>query len=115
MTETKCVRCGKRIDESQAFRLVDGTYCEDCTKGLGSTCKSCIRHRVYKYMWCHEENMCRYLPEIYLIEQDLLEPKQVKFGEWNPFYKLKDGGGINLENKKEVTACFKRLKSWLGD
>lgn len=79
------------------------------------TCESCILNRDWVNRSCYERGMCRYYPEILLIESHLLKPIDVKIGEWNPEYDLNDGTKIRLFNKKRVSSCYKEVKEELKD
>lgn len=77
------------------------------------TCYFCIGDSDWKNRFCFKK-MCRYRAEIYLIEKDLLKPKDVQFGVWNPVYKLVDGREIRVENKRRCQEAFEevRKKVW---
>jgi len=59
--------------------------------------------------------MCRYGPEILLIEAQLLKPIDVKIGEWDPEYSLSDGTKIKLSNEKRVASCHEEVEKRLRE
>jgi len=78
------------------------------------TCRYCIKSCDWVHRDCYD-GMCRYSPEIYLIQRGLLGIDDVKFGEWNPKYCLTSGEEIVIENKKKVGEVYQRLKNGFED